>query len=61
MKEATGELNMTVITVIAIAAISGLFMTFVWPMVQTTIQRRTCEANGGSWTTAENGTASCTQ
>ena len=33
MKEATGELNMTVITVVAIAAIAGLFYAFVWPMI----------------------------
>lgn len=29
MKEATGELNMTVVTIIAIAAIAGFF-TFLW-------------------------------
>ena len=29
MKEATGELNMTVITVIAIAAVAALFYAFV--------------------------------
>ena len=37
MKEATGELNMTVITVIAIAAVAALFYAFVWPMIQRTI------------------------
>ena len=41
MKEATGELNMTVITVVAIAAIGGLFYAFVWPMIQAAIVRRT--------------------
>lgn len=34
MKEATGELNMTVITVVAIAAISLLFTVFVWPNIR---------------------------
>ena len=33
MKEATGELNMTVITIIAIAAVGALFYVFVWPMI----------------------------
>ena len=28
MKEASGELNMTLVTIIAIAAIAGLFFTF---------------------------------
>lgn len=34
MKEATGELNMTVITVVAIAAVGLLFTVFVWPNIQ---------------------------
>lgn len=37
MKEATGELNMTVITVIAIAAI-GAFLMFFLPQIIETIQ-----------------------
>lgn len=44
MKEATGELNMTVITVVAIAAIAGIFYMFVWPGIQASIKRNTCEA-----------------
>ena len=43
MKEATGELNMTVITVVAIAAIAGLFYAFVWPMIQRSIVQNTTE------------------
>ena len=46
MKEATGELNMTVITVIAIAAVAALFYAFVWPMIQRTIVDRTCKTYG---------------
>lgn len=46
MKEATGELNMTVITVVAIAAIGGLFYAFVWPMIQAGIRQRTCDTFG---------------
>ena len=29
MKEATGELNMTVVTVVAIAAVGGFFYAFI--------------------------------
>ena len=37
MKEATGELNMTVITVVAIAAVGLLFTAFVWPNIQSNL------------------------
>lgn len=37
MKEATGELNMTVITVVAIAAIAAFFYAFVWPSIKGNI------------------------
>ena len=39
MKEATGELNMTVITVVAIAAVAAFFYAFVWPSIKNTINR----------------------
>lgn len=38
MKAATGELNLTVITVIAIAAVMGFFSLLMWPKIQTTIK-----------------------
>ena len=41
MKEATGELNMTVVTVVAIAAVAAFFYAFVWPAVKTNINRST--------------------
>ena len=41
MKEATGELNMTVITVVAIAAVAAFFYAFVWPGIKNTINRNT--------------------
>lgn len=53
MKEATGELNMTVITVVAIAAIAGLFYAFVWPMIQKSIVQNTCRTMGNGWTALE--------
>lgn len=49
MKEATGELNMTVITVVAIAAIGALFYTLVWPAIQKAIVNNTCTALGTGW------------
>lgn len=53
MKEATGELNMTVITVVAIAAVAAFFYAFVWPAIKNSINRNTycttaynCEGEG---------------
>lgn len=43
MKEATGELNMTVITIVAIAAIVALFYAFVWPAIQGSLNLNTCK------------------
>ena len=45
MKEATGELNMTVVTVVAIAAVGAFFYAFVWPGIQDSITRNTKCAN----------------
>ena len=41
MKEATGELNMTVITVVAIAAVGAFFYAFVWPSIKNSISNST--------------------
>ena len=53
MKEATGEMNMTVITIIAIGAILGLFW-FLWPQVRNkitntwnTVDSSNCDPNTG--------------
>jgi hypothetical protein len=37
MKAATGELNLTVITIIAIGAILVFFLTVLWPMIKDTV------------------------
>ena len=37
MKEATGELNMTVVTIIAIGAVVAFFW-LMWPNIQKTIE-----------------------
>ncbi|MBO7078515.1 MAG: hypothetical protein J6W64_01735 [Bacilli bacterium] len=41
MKEATGELNMTVITVVAIAAVGAFFYAFIWPRIKSNISKST--------------------
>ena len=33
MKEATGELNMTVVIVIAVASLAAFFYTIIWPAI----------------------------
>jgi len=50
MKEATGELNMTVVTLIAIAAIAALFYFAIWPMVQRMLVQQTCNTYGTDYT-----------
>ena len=49
MKEATGELNMTVVTLIAVAALGALFYFVVWPMVQRMVVQQTCNTYGTGW------------
>ena len=44
MKEATGELNMTLITIIAIVAVGALF-TFLLPTIRNTITNRWNDAD----------------
>ena len=41
MKDATGELSMTAIAVVAIAAIGVVFTTLIWPNIKGTITRNT--------------------
>ena len=48
MKEATGELNMTVITIVAIAAVAGIFTLWVLPAIQNSVARQSCYAECGS-------------
>ena len=46
MKEATGELSNTVITVVAIAAILTLFTVFLYPSLRAAIRARTyCQSS----------------
>ena len=57
MKEATGELNMTVITVVAIAAVAALFYAFLWPNIKTSIQANSICANGQNYSVGNSNTA----
>ncbi len=34
MEQATGELNMTVVVVLIIAALSAFFFSFLWPLIK---------------------------
>ncbi len=47
MKAATGELNLTVITIIAIAAIIGFFW-MMWPKIQVSINTQWENISGTS-------------
>ncbi len=65
MKEATGELNMTVITVVAIAAIAAFFYLFIWPSMQKSmVLTSACNASNAGTDinykdTVDNETVSC--
>ena len=67
MKEATGELNMTVVTVVAIAAVAAFFYAFVWPAIKNSISQNThcadavcanCTDNANGGRTCNNCTSS---
>ena len=51
MKEATGELNMTVVTVVAIAALMAFFYLVIWPTIKVSLALTTaCNTAGQSGT-----------
>ncbi len=49
MKEASGELNMTVVTIVAVAAVGTLFVLLVYPMIQGAVASQSCKAYGDGW------------
>ena len=49
MKEATGEANMTVVTIILIAAIVAISTPLVTNMMNSTKEKAECMNNGGIW------------
>ena len=62
MKEATGELNMTVVTVVAVAAIGAFFTMLVWPSIKNSLMASTICSNGHNYkqgSATEDGYVSC--
>lgn len=59
MKEATGELNMTVVTVVAIAAVAAFFYAFVWPSIKNSINSATKCSSAICPATCTTGTCEC--
>lgn len=47
MKAATGELNLTVITVVAIAAIMVFFTAVLWPNIRNSVNTQWENVNKG--------------
>ena len=41
MKEATSELNLTVVVVISIAGLAAFFYMTIWPMIQNNVNKYT--------------------
>lgn len=69
MKEAAGEANMTVITIVLIAIVLAVGTVIVRNMMTKTSKGGCCQANGGTWyegvcysscTTDADGKLSCT-
>ena len=49
MKEAAGEANMTVITIVLIAIVLGVGTIIVTTMMRNTAKSGCCQSNGGTW------------
>ena len=49
MKDASGELSMTVITIIAVVAVGAIFAFFVWPIIQRSLADTTCRTYGNEY------------
>lgn len=61
MKEASGELSMTAVAVVAIAAIGVVFTTLIWPAMRDNIQAKLhCSAASCDTTTCKGGYCDCT-
>jgi hypothetical protein len=49
MKEASGELNMTVITIVAIAGIAAFFALVIWPNVRNSVNDEWSGVTANRW------------
>ena len=59
MKEATGELNMTVIAIVAIAAVGAFFYAFIWPAIQRSVKNNTRCSDAICPSSCTSGTCEC--
>lgn len=59
MKEASGELSMTAVAVVAIAAIGVVFTTLIWPSIKSNIVRSTRCTQATNCTNCNNGMCTC--
>ena len=59
MKEATGELNMTVVTVVAIAAVGAFFYAIIWPSIKSNLLAQTHCSSAIQCEDAGNGRLRC--
>ncbi|MDO4375549.1 MAG: hypothetical protein Q4C33_00015 [bacterium] len=60
MKEASGELSMTAVAVVAIAAIGVVFTTLIWPAMRNNIQAKLhCSAASCDTSTCADGYCQC--
>ena len=59
MKDATGELSMTAIAVVAIAAIGVVFTQLVWPAIKSNITRSAHCSEAFNCTSCNSATCTC--
>ena len=59
MKEASGELSMTAVAVVAIAAIGVVFTTLIWPTIKENIKRNTYCTQAFDCDNCSDGTCTC--
>ena len=59
MKDATGELSMTAVAVVAIAAIGVVFATLVWPAIRRNILRSTYCSQAFNCQNCDGGMCTC--
>ena len=59
MKEASGELSMTAVAIVAIAAVGVIFTTLIWPAIKNNLKHNTQCANAVNCTSVGDGKSSC--
>ncbi len=60
MKEASGELSMTAVAVVAIAAVGVLFTTLIWPSIKGQLLGSAKCSSAFNCTDTEDGNGACT-